>query len=135
MDLTFQVPMQYCFLQHRTCFFHQSHPQMGIFFALAPSLHSFGVFSPLFSSSILGTYQPGEFIFQCHIFFLFSHYPLGSQGSQFLKWFAIPFSSGPCFVKISTMNHLSWVALPGMAHSFIELDKSVIHMFILVSFL
>ena len=29
------------------------------------------VISPLFSSSILGTYQPGELIFQCHIFFPF----------------------------------------------------------------
>ena len=55
--------------------------------------------------------------------------------ASILGWFAIPSSNGSCFVKISTMNHLSWVALPGMAHSFIELDKSVIHMFILVSFL
>ena len=23
------------------CFYHQSHPQLGIVFALAPSLHSF----------------------------------------------------------------------------------------------
>ena len=37
-------------------------------------LHPFilsGVISPLISSSILGTYQPGEFIFQCHIFLPF----------------------------------------------------------------
>ena len=37
-------------------------------------LHPFilsGVISPLFSSSILDTYQPGEFIFQCPIFFPF----------------------------------------------------------------
>ena len=30
-----------------------------------------GAFAPLFSSSILGTYQPGEFIFQCPIFLSF----------------------------------------------------------------
>ena len=30
-----------------------------------------GVISPFFFSSILGTYQPGEFIFQCHIFLPF----------------------------------------------------------------
>ena len=29
------------------------------------------VISPLISSSILGTYQPGEFIFQSHIFLSF----------------------------------------------------------------
>ena len=46
------------------------------------------VISPLFSSSILGIYLPEEFIFQCPIL---------------LKWFAIPFSSGPHFVR--TLHH------------------------------
>ena len=41
MDLTFQVPMQYCSYSIGSCFYHQSHPQLGIVFALAPSLHSF----------------------------------------------------------------------------------------------
>ena len=40
-DLTFQVPMHYCSLSIRPCFYHQSHPQLGIVFALAPSPHSF----------------------------------------------------------------------------------------------
>ena len=33
------------------------------------------------------------------------------------------------------MTHLSWVALHGMAHSFIELDKAVVHVIRLVNFL
>ena len=33
------------------------------------------------------------------------------------------------------MTCLSWVALQGMAHSFIELDKAVVHVIRLVSFL
>ena len=33
------------------------------------------------------------------------------------------------------MAHPSWVALPGMAHSFIELGKVVVHVISLVSFL
>ena len=33
------------------------------------------------------------------------------------------------------MTHLSWVALHSMAHSFIELDKAVVHVIKLVSFL
>ena len=33
------------------------------------------------------------------------------------------------------MTHLSWVALHGMARSFIELDKAVVHVINLVSFL
>ena len=44
-----------------------------------------------------------------------------------LKWFAIPFSSGPHFVRTLHDDPWSWMALHGMAHSFIELDKAVIH--------
>ena len=40
-----------------------------------------GVIFPLFSSSILGTYWPGKFIFQCHIF-LPLHCSWGSQGKN-----------------------------------------------------
>ena len=40
-----------------------------------------GVISTLFSSSVLGTYQPGEFIFQCRIFFPF-HTIHGAQCFQ-----------------------------------------------------
>ena len=35
---------------------------------------------------------------------------------------------------LSTMTHLSWVALHGMAHSFIELDKAMVHVINLISF-
>ena len=79
---------------------------------------------------MLGTYQPGEFIFQCHIFLPFHAVP-GVLKARMLKWFAILFSSGLCFV----MTLLSWVALHSMAHSFIELDKVVVHVISLVSFL
>ena len=41
MDLTFQVPMQYCSYSIGPCFHHQSCPQLSAVFALAPSLHSF----------------------------------------------------------------------------------------------
>ena len=37
--------------------------------------------------------------------------------------------------ELSTMTHLSWVALHGMAHSFIELDKGVVPVIYLISFL
>ena len=57
-----------------------------------------GVISPLFSSSILGTYQPEEFIFQCPIFLPF-HTVHAVLKERILQWFAIPFSSGPCFAK------------------------------------
>ena len=49
-----------------------------------------------------------------------------------MKWFAIPFSGGPVLSELSTMTCPSWVALHGMAHIFIELDKAVVHV---ISFL
>ena len=36
--------------------------------------------------------------------------------------------------ELSTMTHPSWVALHGMAHSFTELDKTVVHVIRLFSF-
>ena len=40
----------------------------------------------------------GEFIFQCPIFLHF-HTVHGVLKARTLKWFAIPFSSGPCFIR------------------------------------
>ena len=37
--------------------------------------------------------------------------------------------------ELSTMTHPSWVALRGMAHSFTELDKVVVHVISLINFL
>ena len=48
-----------------------------------------GVISPLISSSILGTYQPGDFIFQCPIFLHFHTVHGGSVGHDWateLNW-------------------------------------------------
>ena len=64
-------------------------------------LHPFilsGVISPLISSSILGTYRSWEFIFQCPIFLPF-HTVHRVLKARILKWFAIPFSSGPHSVR------------------------------------
>ena len=52
-----------------------------------------------------------------------------------MKWFAFPSRMDNVFSELSTMTLPSWVALNGMAHSFIELDKAVIHVINLVSFL
>ena len=48
---------------------------------------------------------------------------------------AVPSSVGHALSELFTVTHLSWVALHGMAHSFIELHKTVIHVIILVSLL
>ena len=52
-------------------------------------------------------------------------------------WSGLPFSFLGDLVlpELSTITHLSWVALHDMVHSFIEVDKVVVHVIILVSFL
>ena len=94
-----------------------------------------GVISPLISSSILGTYQSREFNFQCPIFLLFPAVR-GILKARILKWFAIPFSSGPGFVR--TLHHdPSILAGPTQHGSEFRwvLDKAVVHMISLISFL
>ena len=71
---------------------------------------------------------------QCHISLPF-YTAHGVFKESTLKWFAIPFSSEPCFV--GTLHHDPSV-LGGptfLTHSFIELDKAVVHVLSLVSFL
>ena len=61
MDLTFQVPMQYALYSIGPCFYHQSHPQLGIVFALAPSLHSFwSYFSTDFTTAVSNSMKPSH---------------------------------------------------------------------------
>ena len=71
-----------------------SHIHSWVLFLLW--IHPFilsGVISPLISSSVLGTYRPGEFLFQYPIILPF-HTVHGVLKERILKWFAIPFSSG-----------------------------------------
>ena len=135
MDLTFQVPMQYCSLQHQTLLLSPVISTTGYCFCFG-SIHSFfsGVISPVISSSILGTYQLGEFICPGPIFLPF-HTVHGFSRQEY--WTGLPFPSPMDHVlsELSTMIHLSCVALHSMAHSFFELDKAVVHVIRLISFL
>ena len=101
LDLTFQVLCNIALHSRGLCLHHWSHPQLGAVSALALSCHSFWSYFSLFSSSILGTYQPGEFIFQYYIFLPFDTIP--GILKAILSWFAIPFSNGPHFVR--TLHH------------------------------
>ena len=42
-----------------------------------------------------------------------------------LEWVAIPSSSGSSFVTTLCVTYPTWVAIHGMAHSFIELHKTL----------
>ena len=99
MDLTFQVPMQYCSLQHWTLLLSPvtSTPGYCFCFGSFPSffLELFLHWSPI---AYWGTYRPGEFLFQ-HLIVLPFHTVHGVLKVRILKWFAIPFSSGPQSVR------------------------------------
>ena len=128
MDLTFQVPMQYYSLQHQTllpspvtsttwcCFCFGS---VSSFF-----LESFLHWSPVayWAPTNLGSSSFSVLSFCLFILFM------GFSKQEY--WSGLPFPSPVDHVwsELSTMTCLSWVALHGIAHSFIELDKAVVHM-------
>ena len=113
MDLTFQVPMQYCSLQHQTLLPTPVTSTTGCCFYFG-SISSF--FLELFlhwSPVALGTYRPGEFLFQYPIILPF-HTVHGVLKARILKWFAIPFSSGPHSVRgwdgwMASLTRWMWV--------------------------
>ena len=84
MDLTHRFLCNISLYSLRLYFHRQLHPQLDLVFAVALSLHSFWSYFLLISSSILGTYWPGEFIFQCSIFLPF-HTVHGVLKARILK--------------------------------------------------
>ena len=69
------------------------------------------------------------------LYFCFFILFMGFSSQEY--WSGLPFPSPKDHVlsELSTMIHPSWVALHGMAHSFIELDKAVVHVIRLFIFL
>ena len=135
MNLTFQVPMQYCCFTALDFSSITSHIHSWVLFLLWLRLVILSrVISPLISSSIMGTYWPEEFLFQYPIILPFILF-MGFSRQEY--WSGLPFSSPVDHIlsECSIITCPSWVALYGMAHSFIELDKSVIHVMSFVSFL
>ena len=72
--------------------------------------------------SLLDTYRPREFIFQCPVFLLF-HTVHGVLKAGILKWFAIPFSSGPHSVR-TLHRDLSIVDGPTQAWLIVSLSQT-----------
>ena len=115
-------------------FHHQSHPQLGVVFALASSLHSFWSYFSTLLRSILGTYWPGSTSFSIVSFFLFILF-MGFSRQKYFSGLPFPSSVDHVLSELFTVTRPSWVALHSMAHGFIELAKAVIHVMSLVSFL
>ena len=104
MDLTFQVPMQYCSLQHRTLLPSPVTSTAGCCFCFA-SVSSFFLelflhWSPVAYFGHLQTW--GVHLSVSYVFLPF-HTVHGVLKARILKWFPIPFSSGPHFVR--TCHH------------------------------
>ena len=92
-----------------------------------------GVISPLVSSSVLGTYWPGEFVFQYPIilpFILFMGFLRKNTEvvcHSLFQWTTFCQTSPPL------PTHLGWPHTAWL--SFIELEKAVVHLIRLISFL
>ena len=135
MDLTFQVPMWYCSLQHRTLLPSPVASTAGccLYFGSISSvfLELFLHWSPVayWAPTDLGSSSFSILSFCLFILFI------GFSRQEY--WSGLPFPSPVDRVlsELSTMIHLSWVALHSMTHSFIELDNTVVHVIRLVSFL
>jgi len=135
MNLNLKVPMQYCSLQHQT-----SLPSPVI--STARCCFCFGFVSSSFlelllHSSPVAYWAPADLVssyFSVLCFFIFILF-MGFSRQEY--WSGLPFFSPVDHVlsELSTMTHPSWVALYSMTLSFIQLNKAVVHMIRLVSFL
>ena len=135
MDLTFQVPMQYCSWKYQTLLPSPVISTTGCCFCFG-SISSFFL-ELFFHWSLLAHWAPtnlGSSSFSVLSFYLFI---LFMEFSRQEYWSGLPFPSPVDHIlsDLSTMTRPSWVALHGIAHNFIELDKTVVHVIRLVSFL
>ena len=123
MDLTFQVPMQYCSLQHQILLPSPVTFTTGCCFC-------YGSVSSLFLELFLH-WSPvaptdlGSSSFSVLSFCLFILF-MGFSRQEY--WSGLPFLSPVDHIlsELSTMTRSSWVALHGMAHSFTEWDKAMV---------
>ena len=140
--------MQYCSLRHRTLLLSPVTSATGCCSSLAPSLHSFWSYFSTDLQYHIGHLLTWRVYLSVSYLFAFSYCSWGSQaknlrgrrkeGGRYTA--CISYGKRRYFIlcsmsDLSTMTHPSWVALHGMAHSFTELDKAVVHVIRLVSFL
>ena len=132
MDLKFQVPMQYCFLQHWALLSPPDTSTTGHHF-LFDSASSF-LLELLLCSSPGAYWTPTNLEDTSFSVISFRFFMLFMEFSRQEHWSGLPFPSpvDHTLSELSTMAHPSWMALYNMAHSFIKLHKPLIHVIILV---
>ena len=135
MDLTFQVPMQYCSLQHWTLLPLSVTSTTRLCFCFS----SFSSFFPelFLHFSSVAYWAPTHLGSSSLSVISFCLFILSMGFSRQEYWNGLPSPSPMDHVlsELSTTTHPSWVALHSMAQSFIELDKAMVHVIRLVSFL
>ena len=135
MDLTFQVPKQYCSLQHWTLLLSPVTSTTGRCFPFG-SVSSFFL-EPFSHSSPVACWAPTDLGSSSFSVLSFCLFVLFIGFSSQIYWSGLPFPSPVSHIlsELYTMTRQFWVALQGMAHSFIELDKAMVHVISLISFL
>ena len=125
MDLTFQVPIQYCCLQHRTLLLSPVTSAAGYCFCFGsiPSffLELFHHWSPVayWAPTDLGSSSLSILSFCLFILFI------GFSRQEYWSDLPFPFPVDHILSDLSTMTRPSWVA-PRAWLSFIELDKVMV---------
>ena len=106
MDLTFQVPMQYCSLQHWTLLPSPVTSTTGCCFCFG-SVSSFFLKLFLHWSSV-AYWAPTDL--ESSSFSVLFHTVHGVLKARILKWFVISFSSGPHFaITLHHDPHTAWL--------------------------
>ena len=132
-DLTFQVALQYCSLQHQILLLSSVTSKTGycFFFGSIPSffLEWFLHWSPVAYWAPTNLVCSSSHVLSFCLFIPF----MGFSRQEY--WSGLPLSSPMDHIlsELSTMTCPSWVALHSMAHSFIKLDKAVVPVIRLVS--
>ena len=123
MDLTFQVPMQYCSLQHRALLLSPVTSTTGYCFCFG-SIPSF-ILELFFHWSPVAYWAPTDLGSSSFIILLFCLFILFMGFPRQEYWSGLPFPSPVDHIlsDLSTITYLSWVA-PWAWLSFIELDKA-----------
>ena len=118
------------FITASNCTFIHSHIHNYVLFFLWLHLFFFSDFQ-----KHRGHRQTWRVYLSVSYLFGLSYCSWGFQSKNTEVLFHFPSPMNHILPEFSTMSNPSWVALHGMSHSFIEVDKAVIHLINLVSFL
>ena len=136
MDLTFQVPMRYCSLQHWTLLPPPDTSTTELHFSFCSATSFFLELLVLaFHSSPVAYCTPSnlEGSSSSFIYFCLLIWSMGFLWQEYWSVLSLPPPVDRVLSELFTLTWPSWVSPCGMAHSFIELckslhpDKPVIH--------